>query len=116
MAYQSDESGRGEVYVRSYPANSDLVQISVEGGAKPVWSPDGNRIYYWEKKKMMAATIARDPALRVVSRQQLFEGTYLQEFDISRDGARILAIETQPSAIELVVVPNWITEFRAKVH
>lgn len=116
LAYQSDESGRAEAYVRSYPGNSDLVQISVNGGAKPVWSPDGNRIFYWEQKKMMSAIVARDPAFRVVSRQQLFEGTYLQEFDVSRDGARVLTIETQPSAIELVVVTNWISELRAKVR
>ena len=116
IAYQSDESGRTEAYVRSYPANSDLVQISVDGGAKPVWSPDGNRIFYWEQKKMIVATLARDPALRVVSRQPLFEGTYLQEFDVSTDGTRLLTIQTNPSAIELVVVPNWISELRAKVH
>ncbi|MEO8577044.1 MAG: protein kinase [Gemmatimonadales bacterium] len=116
MAYQSDESGRTEAYVRSYPGNADLVQISVDGGAKPVWSPDGNRIFYWQRKKMMSATLARDPALRVVSRKQLFEGTYLQEYDVSTDGTRLLTIETQPSAIELVVVPNWISELRAKVR
>ena len=116
MAYQSDESGRMEAYVRSYPENSDLVQISVDGGVKPVWSRDGSRIFYWEQKKMMSATLARDPALRVISRQQLFEGTYLQEYDVSTDGTRLLTIETQPSAIELVVVPNWKSELRAKVH
>jgi eukaryotic-like serine/threonine-protein kinase len=114
IAYNSDESGRNEIYVRSYPANSDLVQISVNGGAKPMWSRDGSRIFYWEQKKMMSATLVRDPGLRVVSRQGLFEGTYLQDFDVSTDGTRLLAIETQPSAIELVVVPQWISELRAK--
>lgn len=52
----------------------------------------------------------------VPAKLPLFEGTFLQEFDVSTDGTRLLTIETQPSAIELVVVPNWISELRAKVH
>ena len=81
-----------------------------------MWSRDGSRIFYWEQKKMMVATLVKDPPLRVVSRQPLFEGTYLQEFDVSTDGTRLLTIQTNPSAIELVVVPNWKSELRAKVH
>jgi Tol biopolymer transport system component len=104
-----------EAYVRTYPGNSDRVQISVDGGAKPVWSRDGNRIFYWEQRRMMAATLARDPTLRVVSRQPMFEGTYLQDFDVSPDG-RLLLIESQQSGVELVVVPNWIAEVKAKFH
>lgn len=115
VAYQSNESGRMEMFVRTYPGNTDRVQISVNGGAKPVWSRDGTRIFYWEQQKMVVAAIARDPQVRVVSRQPIFEGTFLQEYDVSPD-SRVLAIQTLPSAIELVVVPNWRSELKQKLH
>ncbi len=116
IAYQSNESGQMEAYSRRYPGNSDRVQISVSGGARPVWSHDGRRIFYWEQQKMMVATLAQDPSLRVLSRRSLFAGTFLSEFDVSRDGARVLAIETMPSSIELVVVPGWKSELKQKLH
>ena len=116
IAYNSDESGRPEAYVRSYPDNAGRVQISVNGGAKPAWSPDGSRIYFWEGRKMMMATVAREPTLRIMSRQPLFEGDYLPEYDVSRDGNRLLVIESRPSGVELVVIPNWIQELKEKVR
>jgi eukaryotic-like serine/threonine-protein kinase len=116
LAYQSNESGRMETYVRTYPGNSDRVQISVNGGAKPTWSHDGSRIFYWEQQRMIVATLAKEPSLRVVSRRPLFEGTYLQDFDVSGDGARVLAIQTNPSALGLVVAPNWTSELKNKLH
>ncbi len=115
IAYQSNESGRMDAYVRTYPGNTDRVQISVNGGARPVWSHDGNRIFYWEQQNLVIATIACDPYMRVVSRRPLLKGTFLQEYDVSRDG-RVLAIQALPSAIEFVVVPHWRSELKEKLH
>jgi Tol biopolymer transport system component len=116
VAYQSDESGRTEIYLRSYPANSDKVQISADGGSKPIWSPDGDRMYFLNNRTMMMATIAKDPSLHVVSRSALFEGDYLQEYDVSPDGKRLLLVQTQPGGAELIVIPNWASELRAKTR
>jgi len=57
------------------------------------------------------SSVSSDPSLRVVSRRSLFEGNYLPDFDVAADG-RLLVIETQPSMIKLVVVPNWISQLR----
>ncbi len=72
--------------------------------------------YFWEGRRMMMATVTRDPILRVVSRQPLFEGHYLQEYDVSRDGTRLLVIESKPSGVELVVIPNWLKELKEKAR
>jgi Tol biopolymer transport system component len=112
MAYMSNESGRMEVYVRSFPEQGARVQISTGGGRRPIWSPDGKQIYFWEDNRLMAATLARDPAIRVVSRERLFEGRYEQDYDVSKDGKRFLMIESETSGLGLVVVPNWLTELR----
>lgn len=116
LAYQSDESGRFEVYVRSYPANSDRVQISAGGGIKPIWSPDGSRIYFWNSRTMMVAALAKDASLRVVSRNALFSGDYNSEYDVSPDGTRLLMFQAQPVSGELIVVPNWAAELNAKTR
>jgi len=110
IAYNSDESGRPEVYVRSFPDVGSRIQISTGGGRRPVWAPDGRTLYYWEGNRLTSATLARDPALRVVSRKQLFDGRYETDYDISHDGSRFLMIETETSGLSLVVIPNWLTE------
>ena len=112
VAYQSDESGRFEVYVRPYPESGSRVQISSGGGRRPIWAPDGRTIYFWEGTRLMSATLARDPALRVVSRNTMFDGRYETDFDVSKDGTQFLMIESQSSGLGLVAVPNWITELK----
>ena len=51
-------------------------------------------------------------ALRVASRQMLFERAYERELDVSPDDSRFLMIETTSSGISLIVIPNWLTELR----
>jgi len=115
LAYQSDESGRAEVYLRSYPANDDKVQISNDGGVKPIWSSDGNRIYFLRNRTMMMATVAKDASPRVASRQALFDGDYAQEYDVSPDG-RLLMLQLLPANAELIVIPKWAAELKAKTR
>ena len=46
VAYQSDESGRAEIYIRSFPDGNGRTQVSIDGGVRPVWSRDGTVLYY----------------------------------------------------------------------
>jgi len=46
VAYQSNASMRGEIYVRRYPATPEQWQVSTSGGESPIWSPDGKEIFY----------------------------------------------------------------------
>ena len=119
VAYMSDESGRPEIYVRSFPDGGGRVQISTNGGTRPIWSRDGTSLYFREPAslgatglRVVSAALARDPVLRVASRQTLFDGPYDREFDVSPDGSRFLMIETRSSVMTLIVIPNWRTELR----
>jgi serine/threonine-protein kinase len=112
IAYVSDESGRREVYLRSFPDVGSRLQVSVASGTRPVWSRDGKQLYYWEGNRLMAATISRDPMSRVVSREALFQGNYGTEFDVAPDGMQFLMIEPESAGPRIVVIPNWLTELR----
>jgi serine/threonine-protein kinase len=112
LAYISNESGRFEIYVRPFPENGARVQVSTAGGRNPVWAPDGKQLYYREGTRVMSAAVANDPAFRVVSREFLFDGAYLPDFDVSRDGSRFLMIASETAGPGVVVIPNWSTELR----
>ena len=57
LAYQSDESGKLEVYVTAFPGPGGKWQISSGGGAAPSWSADGKQLYYEHGDKLMVAPI-----------------------------------------------------------
>ena len=114
IAYHSNESGRFEVYVRPFPA-AGRVQISTNGGSRGIWSGDGQHLFFREGTRLMSATLARDPVLRVVSREALFTAPWVQDFDVTRDGNRFLMIEEGTSTLHLVVSPNWITAMRQRI-
>jgi serine/threonine-protein kinase len=112
IVYMSDESGRSEAYVRAFPPNGSRVQISIGGALRPIWSADGREIFYWEGTRLMAATLARDPLLRVVSRRPLFEGVFDIDFDVTKDGSRFLVIEREATGLGVAVIPDWRTELK----
>jgi eukaryotic-like serine/threonine-protein kinase len=121
-AISTNESGRFEVYVRSYPLPNVKVQVSVGGGSGPVWSADGTRLYYVSGSAIMEARLATSPGLRVISRDTAFAnagngttGFGQANFDIARDGSRIVIPSTESANYPLVVVPNWRTELHQRL-
>lgn len=62
VAYQSDESGQDEIYVRGFPDAPGKLQISTAGGATPEWSADGKEIYYVSPKGILMAVDVRSAA------------------------------------------------------
>jgi serine/threonine-protein kinase len=117
----SDESGRFEVYVRSYPDPSSRVQVSVSGGTDPMWSKDGTHLYYRAGAQLLAARVSMSPSFAVLGRDTVMRsapmvGSYFaRSFDVSRDGKRFLGIVSEKDDFQLVVSPNWLTEFRERV-
>ena len=112
VAYQSDESGRNEIYLRSRGGAGGRLQISASGGRRPVWRPDGKELFYWEDRRLTSATLAWAPAPRILSRTPLFEGRYEEDFDVTPDGKQFLMIQPEATGIELVVIPSWRSELR----
>jgi Tol biopolymer transport system component/predicted Ser/Thr protein kinase len=114
LAYASDQAGRDEIYVTRFPNPGGIVQVSVAGGANPLWSPDGRELYYFEGRKFISVNVAYDPEFRVVSRTTLFEGDFVQyrwqrQYDVHPDGERFVMISNPPGS-HLEVVLDWFSE------
>ncbi len=113
-AYTSDESGRHEIYVRSFPVPGGKVQVSLDGGMEARWSRDGRELYYRNGDRMMAARVVTAPAFSVQSRTELFRGNftnfaYHAQYDVARDG-RFIMTQGPASSTALVVVLNWFEQ------
>jgi Tol biopolymer transport system component/tRNA A-37 threonylcarbamoyl transferase component Bud32 len=118
LAYQSDETGRFEVYVRPYPdVDAGRWLISTAGGTSPRWSRDGRELFYYDGQAIASVTIAAaGPALVAGRPTSLFAvkpfgGRLGPGFEVSPDGQRFLfllptAMDT-PRAASLVLVQNW---------
>jgi Tol biopolymer transport system component len=117
MAYISNESGRGEVYVQPYPGPGGKWQVSVDGGSEPMWNRDGRELFYRNAARMMAVAVSTVPGFSAGRPQLLFERRYLAiqlpqtapSYDVSADGQRFLMIkEAAPGAgAPISVIVNW---------
>jgi len=97
VAYNSNESGRTEVYVRSFAMSADGTavnaggkwQISKEGGGGPRWRADGRELYYRQGHTIMAVEITTDPSFRAGKLQPLGVDTQVA-WTAAPDGQRFL--------------------------
>jgi Tol biopolymer transport system component len=120
IAYASSESGQYEVYVRQYPEGGRKIRISGEGGACPVWAPDGSELFYSDGTEMMAAAVTYEPDFSVGKPQPLFDitnfsvgGNFGPGYDVTPDGRRFVILKrSEKPEVELVVVQNWFEELK----
>jgi serine/threonine-protein kinase len=120
IAYQSDESGTFEVYVRPFPdVDTGRIVISRAGGRRPVWSRDGRNVFYFSADGLMQAPVASgaDGLPRFGQPSLVFKMSGIRNFDVSPDG-QTFAIQRTPIetlAREIHVVTNWYEELKRLV-
>jgi len=113
VAFQSNESGRYEVYVVSFPRPGAKYQVSTAGGREARWSHDGKEIFYLTGDKMMAAAVKSDAThFEIASVRPLFDIRIPPDpvgvYDVSRDGRFLITTPEQQSASDtLTLVVNW---------
>ena len=116
LAYSSNESGRFEVYVVSFPQLDRKHQVSTNGGGLPIWAAAGNELFYRSRGRLMAARVSTEGTFsREVPRLLFEDGNY--GYDVAPDGQRFLITVPNPDAParEIEVVVNWVEELKAKV-
>jgi Tol biopolymer transport system component len=124
LAYESNESGQEEIYVRRFPKVGDgLWQISVGGGNVPLWARSGRELFYRNGDSVMSVAVQTTPTFSAGTPTKLFQGYVSgpgRAYDVSRDGQRFLMIKDpssrdQTSAASMVIVLNWHEELKARV-
>jgi serine/threonine-protein kinase len=122
LAYQSDERGRFEVYVRPFPGPGARVQISNTGGSEPIWSRSGRRIYYRTPSGgVESAEIAAGTTVAVVGRRTELEASdYLTDpthpsWDLWPDESAFLMVKPVGGEVRPILVSNWIGVVRERL-
>ncbi len=120
LAYTSDENGRSEVYVRPYPGPGPARLVSTDGGVHPVWSRDGQELFYRWGDRMMVAPVCLGAEFRAGIARLLFEGTYRAaagrfDFDVSPDGEHFVMVRKAGRVTHFNVILNWFDELERLV-
>ena len=129
LAYEANDSGRFEIYVRPFPdVTGGLWQVSTNGGTRPLWARNGQELFYLSPMNaLMRVGVARGPTWAATAPTKLFEGRYGaaafhygRTYDVSPDGRRFLMVKDygagDPGAMPaMVVVLNWTEELKRLV-
>ncbi len=129
IAYDSNESGKPEIYVRGFPAGGGKWQVSDGGGALARWSDDGRELFYRTDDGIMAVDVdGRGTNFEVGTPKKLFDGPFLggtngiavggfvfPDYTVSGDGERFVMFAgreetSRPTSVRLVT--NWFEELR----
>jgi len=118
VAYNSNESGKWEIYVTSFPEARGKWQVSIGGGEQPRWAGDGREIFFLSPEgRIMAVPVKGGAGFDSGTPVALFQANPRESvalsdqvrYDVDRSGQRFL-INTQVKKAEaeaLSVVLNW---------
>jgi serine/threonine protein kinase len=121
IAYESDKTGRLEIYLRPFPGPGTDVRVSIEGGAQARWNPRGNELFYVaDDDRLMAVPIRFSPDRKTVEAgtpSALFATTvgstavlkYRQQYVVSPDGQSFVmnSVVGEASTSPITVILNW---------
>ncbi|MDX6306403.1 MAG: hypothetical protein QOI77_3372 [Blastocatellia bacterium] len=123
VVYESDESGRKEVYVQSYPRSGAKWQVSTGGGSQPRWRSDGKELFYLgPDRKMTAVEVSTDGATFVPGTSRALFETRIskgddragEQYAVTSDGQRFLVntVALEGARTPITVVLNWTADLK----
>jgi serine/threonine protein kinase len=119
LAYQSNQSGRAQVYLTRFPHPGAKYQVSKDGGVQPVWSKDGKTLYYLDPYRKLTAVDVQTSgeAVQIGAAKPLFtagirHSISTEAYDIARDGRFLVVDSITESTAPVVLVTNWDTELK----
>jgi Tol biopolymer transport system component len=117
VAYMSNETGRQEVFVVSFPTAGGRWQVSQSGGDLPRWTRDGRELFYVDRENYIVAVVVEESTagFQMGAARRLFQfhgGGGFWRYDVSLDGERFLV--TTPLEEDLVAPVTIITDWTRK--
>jgi len=120
LAYVSDLTGQGEVWVRSWDGSGAPVRVSREGGQEPQWGPDGRELYFQrlsggDQPTLFSATLTSDDPLKFDTPRELFSSPFVYlsapSYAVAADGRFLMGGSGRYlGASQAVVVLGWFSE------
>jgi len=112
IAYDSDETGRREIYVRRIDSSA-RTQLSTAGGERPSWSTDGRTIFFHEGARFVRVAVDANGQARADSRTIVLDRPGTRAIGIAPDG-RVL-VERRPLPLDgATVVLQWLRELQQR--
>jgi dipeptidyl aminopeptidase/acylaminoacyl peptidase len=119
LAYTSDDSGRDEVYVDSFPTRGTRIQVSTNGGTDPRWRRDGSELFFalqneqTDLVEFYAVDVEKtEDGLNISPPNKLFEvraRVWNQFYDVTADGQRFLMpIRPDWASLPIHIEADWI--------
>jgi dipeptidyl aminopeptidase/acylaminoacyl peptidase len=143
LAYESNESGRDEIYVRPFPnVDADKWPVSTNGGTQPLWARNGQELFYESMGTVMRVPVKTGATFERGTPEKVFAGPYLlrqpgqtraRMYDVRRDGQQFLMIkeispsrasprsvaasgaDERPRSARIILVQNWFEELKRLV-
>jgi eukaryotic-like serine/threonine-protein kinase len=127
LAYESTESGRNEVYVRSFDSGAGKWQVSTDGGTHAWWSANGRELFFRSVNgrtetggSLMSVTVSPSGEFTASPPRPLFPFSCVQsghDYGVMPDGQHFICIkepESETKAMQANVVLNWASELEKK--
>jgi eukaryotic-like serine/threonine-protein kinase len=134
LAYESNESGPYEIYVRPFPnVTAGKWQVSTSGGTRPLWARNGQELFYESMGALMRVPVTTGSTFAPGSPSKLFDAPYFfgpeggsvvgrgRTYDVSPDGKQFLMItegrvaDAPAPSPRLVLVQHWFEELKRVV-
>jgi serine/threonine-protein kinase len=132
IAYESNENGRNQIYVRPFPnVNGGRWQVSTDSGSQPRWAPSGHELFFFHlgpSSALMSAPVSDGPPFKTGTPVQVFETAsyyrgqsgFGRSYDVSPDGRFLMikgasAAEQDATPASITVVTNWFEELKRRV-
>jgi serine/threonine-protein kinase len=128
LAYESNDSGQPQVFVRPFPdVDREKIQVSTAGGVQPLWAGNGRELFYIAPgDELMSVPVKLGNSWTAGTPARLIDAPYFRGggndsrmYDVSPDGKRFLMIKPEVSASQpaarIVVVQHWLEELKRLV-
>jgi serine/threonine protein kinase len=120
LAYQSNESGRAEIYITAFPAGGAKWQVSSNGGTMPKWRRDGKELFFADPQDNIVAVDVNTSgnAVKLGAPHALFQAVGIQRdfgpFDVTADGKKFLinSGNLKEGTEPVTLVQNWPAELK----
>jgi Tol biopolymer transport system component len=109
IAYESDESGRSEIYVLAFPPDGSRVQVSTSGAFAPRWSSDDRTLFYVDRDRMLhSVEVAHGSSGIEIGQPRKLVRIDTVDYVVTPDGKSVIASrQTAATPQPITIVTNW---------